>query len=224
MPRVRLVYRQEGQARFVSHLDVMRAFERAARRAGLPLVYSQGFNPRPKLVFAAPLPVGTSGCREYVDMELEGDLSPDEVLDRLRRNLPGGLVPVAARSAAGPPLMSLVGRACYLAAGKLPRGLSPEHVEEGLARFLARGEIVTERKTAKGTRRKNIRPGIHRLRARSDGDRLELTMELEAGSARNVRPDEVLQALGVDLGLDAENFAVLRTAVLSREGFLLWDL
>lgn len=222
--RVRLVYRQEGPARFISHLDVMRAFERAARRAELPLAYSQGFNPRPKLVFAAPLPVGTSGCREYVDLELEGYLAPEEVLDRLRRNLPGGLVPFGARSAAGPPLMSLVSRVCYLAAGDLPRGFSAGHLEEGVARFLAREEIVTERKTAKGIRRKDIRPGIHRLTAQSDGDRLKLTMELEAGSARNVRPDEVIQALGVVLELDAESFNVLRTAVLSGEGVLLWDL
>lgn len=224
MTRIRLAYRQEGQARFVSHLDVMRAFERAARRAGLPLAYSQGFNPRPKLVFAAPLPVGTSGHREYVDLELESDLSPDEVLGRLRLSLPDGLVPTAARSAAGPPLMSLVGRACYLAVGELPQGLTREHLDEGLARFLSRGEITAERKTAKGTRRKNIRPGIHRVGARNNGNRLELAMELQAGSARNVRPDEVLWALGVDLGLDVECFAVLRTAVLSREGFLLWDL
>lgn len=225
MLRVRLVYRQEGAARYVSHLDVMRAFERAARRAGLPLAYTQGSNPRPKLTFAAPLAVGTSGCREYMDFELETEMASVEVLDRFRQNLPSGLVPVRVRAVAnGPSLMSLVGRTRYVAAGEAPEGLNTPVLQVRLAGFLSRREIVIERKSVKGARRKNIRPGIYSLQAHLDGDKLHFSMELKAGSAGNVRPDEVLKALGEELPLVLDSFAVLRTALLSREGWLLWGM
>ena len=225
MFRVRVAYRQEGPARYVAHLDVVRAFERAARRAGLPLAYSSGFNPRPKLTFAAPLAVGMSGCREYVDVELEKELVPAEVLDRFRKNLPGGLVPYRAQAVAkGPSLMSLVQRSRYLAVGCSPEGLDRETVAAGLERFLARAEITVERRSAKGVRRKNIRPGIHSLAARLDGERLCFAMELKAGSAGNVRPDEVMSALGGELPLVPEEFALWRTALLAGDGRLLWDV
>jgi len=225
VPRVRIAYRQEGPARYVSHLDVMRAFERAARRAGLPLAYSQGFNPRPKMTFAAPLAVGMSGCREYVDLELETEPDPAGVFELLRQNLPNGLVPVQVQAVAtGPSLMSLVHRSRYIAVGDVPVGLDTGALQVGLKRFLGRGEIVVEQKRAKGVRRKNIRPGIYSLSARLDGDKLCFSMELKAGSAGNVRPDEVLAVLGKDLSLVPESFAVWRTALLSRAGRLLWDV
>jgi radical SAM-linked protein len=203
----------------------MRAFERAARRASLPLAYSSGFNPRPKITFAAPLAVGMSGCREYVDFELEKELDPAEVLDRLRENMPGGLVPYRAQAVAkGPSLMSLVQRNRYLAVGEAPEGMDQETVAAGLERFLACGEITVERQSAKGLRRKNIRPGIHSLAARLEGGKLYLTMELKAGSAGNVRPDEVIAALGRELPLLPDVFVFLRTALLGGDGRLLWDM
>lgn len=225
MPRVRLVYRQEGPARYVSHLDVMRAFERAARRAGLPLAYTAGFNPRPKLGFAAPLAVGMTGCRECVDLELEEDVAPVEVLDRLRGTLPEGLVAVRAESiTGGPALMSLVSRARYTAVGEAPEGLTAEDVQALLIAFLARGTIRTERKSVKGLKQKDIRPGIYSLTVDLVGPKLVLVMELKAGSAGNVRPDDVLSALGEVLPLVVDGFAVSRTALLSRAGQLLWDV
>lgn len=222
MPRFRFCYRQEGRTRYVSHLDIVRAFERAARRAGLRLLYSQGFNPRPKLTFAAPLAVGVSGCREYLDLELEEEREPVEVLEALRSNLPDGLVPVAVRVVAdGPSLMSLVDRTRYLAVGPVPEGFDARALQAELAAFLSRGEIVVERRSAKGLKRKNIRPGIYSLRAGINGGKLCFSMELKAG-AGNVRPDEVLKALGERLPLVPDDFAVLRTALMSRDNQLLW--
>lgn len=222
--RVRLTFRQEGTARFLAHLDLLRAFERAARRAGLPMAYSEGFSPKPKLGFALPLSVGTSGYREYVDFELEAEMAPGEILDRLRRELPGGLIPVRVQAVArGPALMSRVQRVCYLVTGDAPEGLDEMVLQARLADFLARKELMVERKSAKGLRRKDIRPGIYSLKAYLERGKLYFSMELKAGSAGNVRPDDVLKALGSDLPLEPHNFAVLRTAILSQEGRLLWD-
>lgn len=225
MSRVRIAFRQEGAARYVSHLDVMRAFERAARRAGLPLAYSQGFNPKPKMTFAAPLAVGMIGCREYLDLELETDMEPELVLARLQQSLPGGLVPVRAEMVAGgPALMSLVHRARYTAHGDRVNGLTDDGLRVRLERFLARPDITVERRTGKGVRRKNIRPGIYSLSARLDEERLSFFMELKAGSAGNVRPDELLMALAADLPLVPASFVIRRTALLFRDGRLLWDV
>ncbi|HBC91420.1 MAG TPA: hypothetical protein DCZ10_00560, partial [Pelotomaculum sp.] len=69
MPVYRMMYAKEGPARYISHLDLLRTFERAARRAGLPIAFTGGFNPHPKIAFAAPLAVGTAGGAEDADLE-----------------------------------------------------------------------------------------------------------------------------------------------------------
>ena len=77
--RLRITYRKDGPARHVGHLDVMRTWERAIRRAKLPLAYTQGFSPHARIALAAPLPVGTIGERELMDIWLDEPAGPPEV-------------------------------------------------------------------------------------------------------------------------------------------------
>lgn len=227
MPRIRLAYRQEGPARFLAHLDVMRLFERACRRAGLRLAYTQGFNPHPKMGFAAPLPVGMNGAREYVDLELETETPAADVSAALARQLPEGLTVLGARAvdAGGSHLMGLLGRAHYRVSGRAAGGeeWDEERLHGAIERLLGRAEVFVTRQTGKGIKKKDIRPGIRSLRARIDGETVTLTMELAAGSGGNVRPDEVLQALREEAGLDLTEAEVWRTALLSSDGRLLWE-
>src|SRR5439155_5164241 len=89
--KVRIRFRKAGDLRFTSHHDLMRCFERMLRRAALPFHCTEGFNPKPRLLFPLPLPLGVVGCREVAELELDADVSADEVRDRLARQAPAGL-------------------------------------------------------------------------------------------------------------------------------------
>ncbi len=89
--KVRLRFRKDGALRLLSHHDLMRCFERMLRRAALPVRQSQGFHPKPRLVFALSLPLGVIGCEEVVELELDEILPPEEVRERLVRQAPPGL-------------------------------------------------------------------------------------------------------------------------------------
>ncbi|MBO8128597.1 MAG: DUF2344 domain-containing protein [Peptococcaceae bacterium] len=226
MPRIRVAYRQNGAARFVSHLDVMRAFERAMRRAGLKLSYTQGFNPRPKLTFAAPLPVGMVGLREYVDIVLDEAASPFLVMSRLGRVMPKGLSVLNAREVPdeSPNLMAVVHHARYLAKGFTNKKPDLAVIQESLQAFLARREIYVERQTSKGVKRKDIRPGIRSINAAAEDRELRIGMELKAGQEGNVRPYEVLTALQHLGPVQPDRFVIIRTALLSSNGRLVWEI
>src|SRR6202035_2176341 len=107
MPRskVRIRFQKGGDLRLVSHHDLMRCFERMLRRAGLPFHSTQGFNPRPRLVFALSLPLGIVGCEEGAALELSEEVAIEDLRERLARQAPAGLdilsvQPAASRGAA----------------------------------------------------------------------------------------------------------------------------
>src|SRR5262245_65346988 len=92
--KIRLRFRKDSDLRLLSHHDLLRCFERACRRAELPVLTTQGFNPRPRLIFALSLPLGVVGCEEVLDIELDGGtltLSGEEIRERLGRQMPPGL-------------------------------------------------------------------------------------------------------------------------------------
>lgn len=92
MPVYRLQYAKKNKARFLSHRELMTALKRALRRASFPLIYSKGYNPRPRFSFGPPLGVGVAGLREYMDMELIGDLhATGDYVERLNRRLLSGI-------------------------------------------------------------------------------------------------------------------------------------
>ncbi len=87
--RLRITFSQQGVLRYVGHLDVVRTWERALRRASIPLAYSEGFNPQPRLFFAAALPLGATGQREIVDVVLAESMAPEAFHARVQPHLPG---------------------------------------------------------------------------------------------------------------------------------------
>src|SRR5690242_2154073 len=95
--KYRIRFRKGGDLRLISHHDLMRCFERMLRRSGLPFHSSQGFNPKPRLVFALSLGLGVVGCREVLELELDEDLPAATVHERLARQAPAGLDILSAR-------------------------------------------------------------------------------------------------------------------------------
>ncbi|MDD3653834.1 MAG: TIGR03936 family radical SAM-associated protein [Desulfotomaculaceae bacterium] len=222
IPIYRMQYSKEGTARYISHLDLLRAFERAGRRAGLPLAFTRGFNPHPIISFAAPLGVGIAGEVEYVDLELTADITAGEVLKALSSTLPEGiqLLEVRMISEHSPGLMAGVERATYRAVAKLKCQLDQKKIDESIATFLDRTEVWVERKNKAGGKMKfNIRPGIFDMSGRSESGKIIINVELKAGSRGNIRIEEVIEAFQTVNPLPlAERFILNRTGLFTMDG------
>jgi radical SAM-linked protein len=188
--RIRISFGKLGFLRFVGHLDLAQSWERILRRAGIPLEYSQGYNPRPRMQFAAPLPVGVTSESEYVDVWLVERLA-DEWVVRLNAATPADLpvyciaeVPIRARA-----LPTLVTHADYvirLLDDSLPRDEVQRRVDNLLA--APRIERVRRNKTY------DLRPLILDLAVNDAGN---ITAQLVTGDRGNGRADELLDALGL---------------------------
>ena len=188
--RIRITFVKQGALRYTGHLDLHKLWERAARRAELPLAYSQGFHPQPKMNMAAALPLGFSSRCEVMDMRLERDISLDDLPTRLNGTLPSGLQVVSVQQVdeREPALQTQVAAAEYEVT--LTDDVSRSELERRI-------ESVTESKAIPRERRGKIydlRPLIEELRLVSE-DRI--FMRLAAREGATGRPEEVLDVLGI---------------------------
>ena len=195
--RIRLVFTKGGPVQYVAHLALMRAWERIVRRADLPIAYSQGFNPRPRLTFASALPVGYTGRAEVMDVELTSVVTPQDLLLKLRPQLPAGFGlqsawDVPLRSA---PLQALVRYSVYRAG--LRAAEAPEVVQQALARLLS-SETAPWQREVKGRRRDfDLRALIRDLWYIGEtGGRHWVGMALVTDNTASGRPGDVLELLG----------------------------
>lgn len=189
-----LQYSKEAVVRFLSHLDLMRALERAFRRAGLPLVFSQGFNPQPRISYAGALAVGVTSSGEYLDVELKTEISPQEIKERLNRFLPAGIkikevVPVKKRQKSLTSLINLARYELTIFSGDF----SEKEIAQAVKQILALDSFFITRQSKKRQRKIDIRPGIFDLWACSDQQKLSLFFDLAVGGENQVRPREVLE-------------------------------
>jgi len=171
----------------------MRLWERALRRAGLPLRMSQGFNPRPKLSLSEPRSVGVASEAEILEFELADWVNPDAVLDGLRRQLPTG-IEAERLDFVRPTDKARPARIVYVARLSVP---CPD-LEDRIAQLLARPEAPVVRKRPTGDKHLDARPFITALAAAEGGDTAAVRMEVRTGPEGTVRPDEVLRLLGFD--------------------------
>jgi|Deesub1362A_J573_1020465.scaffolds.fasta_scaffold08612_2 radical SAM-linked protein len=206
--RYRLRFAKTEAMRWTGHLDLQRTWERAFRRARLPLLYSMGFNPRPRTQLAAALPLGVTGEEEILDLWLTEPLETDEIARRLARALPPGLAlkGVTTVPLEEAPLQRQVVSAEYRVAWP-ENPPPPSELQAAVERVLAARELPRERRG----KRYDLRPLIQELRLEK-GDGLALVMRLAAREGATGRPDEVLAALG----LDPAEARVVRTKLFFR--------
>ena len=197
--RMRVTFATDDTVKYVGHLDMYRAWERAIRRARLPLAYSQGFNPQARLHFAAALPVGFTGEAEVADVFLNEALDPAEFVARLTAALPPGIRPLHAEAVARE-LTSLQAAVCGAAYwAEVETDESPAAFGERLAAFLARAEALRERRKGKEVARYDLRPLVRSLiyaGPTAFGQAFEVEMRAEPGATG--RPDELLAELGFE--------------------------
>ena len=159
MPR--LLFEKTGNAIYISHLDLMRLFQRAFKRAGLALKHTQGFNPRPSVSIALPLSLGVESCCELLDFDLDGEpVANEEILARLNRALVEG-VKVLSVYDEGAKIKHLAFLECNVDL-EYDGGISPEAIDQ-IRGLFNREEVVVEKKGKNGITQQNIIPMIRKL-------------------------------------------------------------
>jgi radical SAM-linked protein len=185
--RIRIRWGKTNRSRFLSHLDNIRMIEMATRRADLPIEYSQGFNPTPKLSFGPPLSLGMTSEAEYVDLLLTQNFS-SSMIEKLKNSMSGGFYLTEAKVVFGnaPSLSARLNRATYeLSADEFK---TTDGITDIINDLLSRQTVEVERVGKKGTKQVDIRPGLFDLKYEND----RLAMELGIGEGIFVRPSEVI--------------------------------
>lgn len=202
--RVRFVYEKGEAIKFISHHDEFRLWERALRRADLPLLYKQGFNPQPYIQFAAPLGVGITGVNEVIDITFSPPVPLAELAERVRVKLPPGVLlsDLAEVPLKTPSLQNLLIGADYtIRIYAEPGEIADSFLEERIAAFLATSEIWRERERKGEKYEYNLRPLVFELRyegydVTAEEHRIFLRVQQRSGATG--RPDETLAALELD--------------------------
>ena len=209
--RLRVRFAKRGRLRFTSHRDFQRAFERALRRARVPIAYSQGFSPHPKVSYAGAAPMGAASEAEYLEISLTRACDPADVARSLDAALPAGLDVVEVVEAGGEPLADRLQASLWRI--EMP-GAEPTVLAAAVSRFLAAGSVEVRRLTKNGSRVLDARAAVVRL---------EVAVDRDAGAPgllaviRNltptVRPNDLVAALGtVGAGPPAQSHISTRLA------------
>jgi len=224
--KVRIRFSKYGPLRFIGHLDVMRYFQKAIRRCGIPIAYSEGFSPHQIMSFAAPLSVGHTSEGEYMDIEVadplgesvSGEEIPEEksaaqksaaereLKDALQAVMVDGIsvldvriLPVGEKNA-----MASVAAASYLISFRqgtlLPRGW-----QEKLLAFYGQEEIPVMKKTKKSEKQMNLKESIYQLEIRDES----VYMMLDASSGGNMKPAFVLECFFKTMDYELPAFALM---------------
>lgn len=209
MQKLRLRYAKRGRLRFTSHRDIARAFERALRRAGVPMAYSQGFSPHPKVSWVGAAPTGVASEAEYVEVQVVDQVDPDALRTALDAVLPPGLDILEVVQSTGGTLPERIDASEWRV--ELP-GVSPEELSEAVTALLTAGSVEVERLTKDGKKILDVRPAIvsaqvgvqteaHSSDAGHDAGDLSrpcgILMTVVRQTTPTVRPDDVLSALRV---------------------------
>lgn len=193
--RFRLTFSKVGPTRYIGHLDLARTIERSLNRAHIPLAYTQGYNPRPRMQLASALPLGFTSEGELADIWLLEKVDPDLMLQKLKDKLAPGIVihKVEEIDLRAPALQNMTEAAAYIVS--FSESINRTELTERVTALLNEPVIMR----ARHSKQYDLKSLIHSLSVGEDesGDPA-LSMELSLLPGRTGRPDEVLQALGLD--------------------------
>jgi radical SAM-linked protein len=199
-----VTYAKRGRMRFASHRDVGRAFERAVRRAGVPMAHSAGFNPHPKISYASGTPTGVASEAEYLSLALTAALDPARLGQVLDTALPDGIDVIEVREDSGGTLNGRLMASEWVV--ELP-GIAPAAAEAAVRTFLAAPNVHVERLTNKGVRRMDARGAVLAMELDRRGcdaypDERGILRMVVRHTEPAVRPEDVLTALRQVAGLE----------------------
>lgn len=206
--KLRIKFKKFGPIRFIGHLDVMRFFQKAIRRAQIDVAYSSGFSPHQIMSFAAPLGVGLESNGEYMDIEVHSMISCEDIMNRLNEaSVPGiEVISVKVLPEGAGNAMASVAAAKYTV--RFREGRAPKcDIATALPIFLAKESIPFTKETKKGMREMDLKPCIYECTW--DGE--AFSMLVDASSAGNIKPIQVISALLADHNEELQENALLVT-------------
>lgn len=203
---------------FISHLDVIRVFERAFRRANLPISYTKGFNPRPKMTFTPALPVGTTSCSEYMDCEFDEEILPKDVMIRLNNVLPIGIKILEAEVADNKLPLSSLNAASYVVS--IEDGSNNEaKLRNAIKEVENSKEIFIEKQSKSGAKQVNIIPLIYSIEVlESNSEGIKILMKLSIGQEGSISPSVIISVLERIAGFEFEINYIFRREIYYFDG------
>lgn len=208
--KVRVKFSKHGVLKFIGHLDVMRYFQKAIRRADIDVTYSSGFSPHQVMSFAAPLGVGLESNGEYMDLELNSLTSSRDFIDRLNAQMVEGIHILEAKvlpEKAGNAMAS-VAAARYTI--RFREGMIPDaSLFDSIPSYFEQDVIEVTKKTKKSESTFDMKPYIYELQGNAKEQ--SITMLVDASSAGNIKPGLVISSLFAFHHLDFDEFALLIT-------------
>ncbi len=198
-------YKKFGRAKYISHLDMVRVFNRVFRRGNIPVFYSEGFNPHPKISFALPLSVFYESECEILLFSVTEDLTETELMERFKSAMPEGLEVIEVKP--GKPDIKKLSYCLYNVYCNLP-------TKAELDSFLALSSMIVPKKTKSGIKDTDIRCDIADIKLEGD----YMTMLLCAGSSANLKPDVVIKAMNKYIeGFDSGDCEYLRKSIYTND-------
>ena len=219
MRAVRLNFSKTGRAIYISHLYINRMMTRAVRRAKLPMWYTEGFNPHPYLTFALPLSLGQSSDCEYMDIRIEGDITDEEIMNRLNAVLPEG---VKILSVSAPVYDAKeIEKALYFVKLVFKDAETSKGFAER-AQTLAEGEeLLAEKRGKKGHRKVmkqiNLIDFIYDMKFSTAENIVNLQCVLAAGNTNNLNPTLLVETLEKEIGIEHEMEYIVRRKLITKD-------
>ncbi len=191
--KVRIKFSKHGPVKFIGHLDIMRYFQKAMRRADIDIKYSEGYSPHQIMSFAAPLGVGLTSNGEYMDIEVNSMTDCQTMMNQLNKVMAEGVLILECHrlDERAKNAMSLVAAADYtltFRAGKQPDDVNDFY--DGLSDFADQDHIFTVKKTKKGEKEVDIKSSIYKLSVNEQ----TIFMKVSAGSTDNLKPELLMEA------------------------------
>ena len=212
--RIQAVFEKNERVRHIGHLDIQRAVQRGLRRSGLPVAYSNGFNPHILVAFASALSTGACGKREIMDVTMAGEVTEDEFLEKMNRAMPPEmqLREARTRDQKHPALMASLRAAKY---DLLIRDAEQaEKLAAAIPAMMARETVTAMRKTKTALKECDIKPLIYELKG--EGQHLLATLTLTEREA--CKPGMLIEALSREAGIEGEiRMLITRTALLGMD-------
>lgn len=214
--RMMVAFEKGPELRHIGHLDLMRTMQRALRRSGLPIKYSNGFNPHIRLSFAAPLSVGVVGLREMMEVPVEDGLSGQAFMQSMNAALPDCLQIRACRAVGDdfPTLMSLVAGSRYTI--RFGQSTDGKKAVEALDGFMALSEYIAVRRTKSGENPCDIRAFVKSAALETDGGGYAIHLETVCTDVGALKPSLWMDCLCQFAGVEPFARVIYRDAILAR--------
>lgn len=222
---LRVRFNKKNYLRYIGHLDLMKLFQRNFSRVGIPIRYSEGFNPKPRLSIANPLSLGIESEEEYMDVDLEDKISVEEFIKKMNSALPKDIQIIDGKYLEkGDSISSLIEWAVYEIRFNLLDSIDKTSFEEIIEKWLLKDEIIITRSRKKGRgkieQQENIKEFIKEIKLKEiQNNAIVMEVTIKSGDNGNLRPLDFMEALNRDnnLNIDIDSIMMKRLAMYAEK-------